>query len=63
MACIASQELRDESGVPPSEIGTLQPTKAGAQVRRQVESTGGEIETFFKWWLVAPQVRLQAIVS
>jgi hypothetical protein len=54
--CIASHELRGESGVPPSEIGTLRPTKAGAQVLRQVESTGGEIETSFKWWLVAPLV-------
>jgi hypothetical protein len=55
---IASQELRGEPGVPPSEIGTLQPTKAGAQVLRQVETTCGEIETSFKWWLVGPQVRL-----
>jgi hypothetical protein len=56
--CISSQGLRAEGGVLPSEVGIVSPTEVGAQVLRQVETTCGGIETSFKWWLVATQVRL-----
>jgi hypothetical protein len=56
--CIVSQALRAEPGVLSSEVGSLWPTEADAQVLRQVRPTCGGIETSFKWRPVAPQVRL-----